>query len=72
MSTSDLPYEVVGVMEGGDRSGVDGAVADRLVERHFAMQHEETTGLSRVEIMALDPALRTLLFTARSLRQCSW
>jgi chorismate-pyruvate lyase len=45
------------------QSSWGGAVANRLVERHFTLQHEETTGLSRVEIVALDPALRTLLFT---------
>jgi chorismate-pyruvate lyase len=51
------------MMEGGDPSGMDGAVADRLVERHFAMQGEDTGEMSRVEVMNLDPMLRTLLFT---------
>jgi chorismate-pyruvate lyase len=51
------------MMEGGDRSGSDGVVADRLVERHFAMQDGYTGEMSHVEVMALDPMLRSLLFT---------
>lgn len=50
-------------MEGGDRSGTNGTLADRLVERHFAMQDEDAGEMSRVEVMTLDPMLRTLLFT---------
>jgi chorismate-pyruvate lyase len=41
----------------------DGTVADRLAERHFTMQSANTTELPNLEVAALDPLLRGLLFT---------
>ncbi|HSZ14709.1 MAG TPA: chorismate pyruvate-lyase family protein [Solirubrobacteraceae bacterium] len=38
-------------------------VADRLAERHFTAQHDAPADLEQVEIVALDPFLRGLLFT---------
>jgi chorismate-pyruvate lyase len=43
----------------GDRS----EVVDRLTEHHFTMQDAGTPELSHVEVRALDPLLRGLLFT---------
>ncbi len=36
---------------------------DRLTERHFALQHANAAGPPNLELAALDPLLRTLLFT---------
>jgi chorismate--pyruvate lyase len=38
-------------------------VADRFADLHFALQHEKSSDLRDVEIVALDPFLRGLLFT---------
>lgn len=38
-------------------------IADRLAMLHFTMQHAETAGLQNVDLEALDPILRGLLFT---------
>lgn len=39
------------------------SVADRFADVHFALQHERSPDLQDVEIVALDPFLRALLFT---------
>jgi chorismate-pyruvate lyase len=39
------------------------AVADRFADVHFALQHEKSPDLQDIEIVALDPFLRGLLFT---------
>jgi chorismate-pyruvate lyase len=41
----------------------DAVAADRFAERHFTMQYTHTAELAHVEVMALDPQLRGLLFT---------
>jgi chorismate-pyruvate lyase len=38
-------------------------VVDRLAERHFSAQNEASTGLQDLDLLRLDPFLRTLLFT---------
>jgi chorismate-pyruvate lyase len=48
---------------GGHRSDADEAAADRLAERHFTMQRAGAADLAHLEIVALDPLLRGLLFT---------
>lgn len=50
-------------MVGGHRSDRGGAAVGGLAERHFTMQHAGGTELSHVEVGALDPLLRGLLFT---------
>jgi chorismate-pyruvate lyase len=50
-------------MGGGHRSDTDAPVADRLTKRHFTMQHAGAEDLSHLEVVALDPLLRGLLFT---------
>jgi chorismate-pyruvate lyase len=47
----------------GYRSDADGVAADRLAERHFTMQHANTQELPNLDVVALDPLLRGLLFT---------
>jgi chorismate-pyruvate lyase len=39
------------------------AAANRLAERHFAMQHMDTAEFPHLEVVTLDPLLRGLLFT---------
>lgn len=52
------------VTKGASSSDRQIAVADRLAMLHFTMQNVETAAdLQDVEVMALDPALRSLLFT---------
>jgi len=46
------------VPDGGSPS-----VADQLADVHFTLQHERSDDLADVEIVALDPFLRGLLFT---------
>jgi len=49
---------------GGRATAVDEAsVADRFADVHFVLQREKPPGLAEVEIVALDPFLRGLLFT---------
>ncbi len=51
-------------LKGGHRRGVeDAGAADRLAERHFTMQHASTEEPAGLEVVALDPVLRGLLFT---------
>jgi chorismate-pyruvate lyase len=45
------------------RSESDGLAADRLAERHFTMQDANMAELPNLEVAALDPLLRGLLFT---------
>ncbi len=41
----------------------EASVADRLANTHYLAQHEKSPDLAAVEIVALDPFLRGLLFT---------
>jgi chorismate-pyruvate lyase len=43
--------------------GVDPLAADRLAQRHFTLQYAQAAELSSLEVGALDPLLRCLLFT---------
>ncbi len=45
------------------RSGDGSVVANHLADLHFTLQHERSPDLEDVEIVALDPFLRGLLFT---------
>jgi chorismate-pyruvate lyase len=51
------------LVDSEDRSDADEAGAKRLAERHFTMQYASTEGLAGLEVVALDPLLRGLLFT---------
>ncbi|MCW3019840.1 MAG: 4-hydroxybenzoate synthetase [Solirubrobacterales bacterium] len=48
---------------GRARAAEETSVADRLAGAHFVLQHETSPDLADVEIVALDPFLRGLLFT---------
>jgi chorismate-pyruvate lyase len=49
--------------EGGPSRLEDRLGDDRLTERHFTMQHTHISELTSLEVVALDPQLRGLLFT---------
>jgi chorismate-pyruvate lyase len=46
-----------------EREDRDRSAAERLADRHFTMQHANTAEVPNLEVVALDPMLRGLLFT---------
>jgi chorismate-pyruvate lyase len=48
------------------------STSESFVERHFVMQEERPDGLREVEIEALDPFLRSLLFTDGTVTRALW
>jgi chorismate-pyruvate lyase len=48
---------------GGSRDDARGIAAGHLADRHFTMQHTNTAELPNLDVVALDPLLRGLLFT---------